>query len=64
LKILAVVTECIDEGADVEFAKKISLSTKQTKTFNVLAEELCCKAGYLQPFGLEELVEEIHRNTE
>jgi hypothetical protein len=64
LKILAVVTECIDEGADVEFVKKISLSTKQTKVFNVLAEELCCKAGYLQPFGLEELMEEIHRNTE
>jgi len=62
LKILAIVTECIDEEAALEFAGKISLSTKETKTFNVLARELPCKAGYLQPFGLEELSDEIYRS--
>jgi len=62
LKILAIVTECIDEEAAIEFAAKISLSTKETKTFNVLASELRCKAGYLQPFGIEELTEEIYRS--
>lgn len=63
LKVLAVVTECIDEEAAREFAQKISSSTKQTKVFTVLARELRCRAGFLEPFGLEELAREIHRGA-
>jgi hypothetical protein len=59
LKIFAVVTECIDEYAAHEFAQKISLSTEQTRVFNVLARGLRCKVGYLEPFGLEKLAGEI-----
>lgn len=60
LRIFAVVTECIDDDVAHEFAQKISLSTKQTKVFLVLARELRCKSGYLEPFGLEELTSEIY----
>lgn len=61
LKILAVVTECIDEAAAHAFGERICRSTKQTMAYPVLAKELKCKAGYIQPFGLEGLVKEIYR---
>ena len=59
IKVLAVITECVNDDTAAEFARTIQLSTKQTKVIAVLAKELKTKAGYLEPFGLEELASEL-----
>ena len=60
ISLFAVITASIDEEASCDFADKVSISTKQTKTFNVLATEMRTKTGFLQPFGLEEMTKNIY----
>ncbi|MDR0906786.1 MAG: hypothetical protein LBN00_11570 [Oscillospiraceae bacterium] len=57
--VCAVVTACVEEITSRIFADKVSKSTKQTKAFTVLAKEMRTNAGYLQPFGLDELIKNI-----
>ena len=55
VRVFAVITACIDEERSHEFANTVSLSTKQTKVFTVLAKEMPTKAGYVEPRGLAEM---------
>lgn len=57
--VFGVITSCVDESAALEFANKVSISTKQTKVFTVLARQMRTKAGYLGAFGLEEISKTI-----
>jgi hypothetical protein len=57
--VFGVITACVDESRSRDFAVKVSSTTKQTKVFTVLAKEMRTKAGYLEPFGLDELIKNI-----
>ena len=53
--VYGIVTQCIDGEKSKNFAKTISMSTKNTETFCVLAKEMRVKVGYLEPHGLDEM---------
>ena len=58
IKIIAVVTYSLNE-ASCEFAQQISITTMQTKTFAVLARKIVTVLGNAEPYGLDELANEL-----
>lgn len=58
--VYVVITVSVDESSSRLFADVVSNTTKQTKVFTVLAKEMRTNAGFLQPYGLDDITKNIY----